>query len=200
MKQSGIKVKDKVYFAAEKSPYTVKAFDGRYAICTKPYNLKKTVVYTIIDFKEAKRSTNDLIFNIYDYKVQADIDECLKDLNSGKIGLSRRNSIELDIIKVHPCELFADNHSTTAFAALLLASMLLTGCADVTVVKECITDTPYGFWGGLWHGIIAPFSFFGSLFSDDIAIYAVNNNGGWYDFGFMLGAGILFGGGGSASK
>lgn len=101
MKQSGIKINDKVYFSTEKAPYTVKAFDGRYAICTKPYNFKKTVMYTIIDFKEAKRSTNNLVFNMYDYKVQEDIDECLKDLKSGEIELSRRNSVDLDIIKVH---------------------------------------------------------------------------------------------------
>lgn len=38
---------------------------------------------------------------VEDYKVQADIDECLKDLKSGEIELSRRNSVDLDIIKVH---------------------------------------------------------------------------------------------------
>lgn len=101
MRQSGIKVNDKVYFSSEKAPYTVKAFDGRYAICTKPYNFKKTVMYTIVDFKKDKRSTNNLVFNIYDYKVQKDIDQCLKDLRSGEIELSRRNSVDLDIIKVH---------------------------------------------------------------------------------------------------
>lgn len=101
MRQSGIKVNDKVYFSSEKAPYTVKAFDGRYAICTKPYNFKKTVMYTIVDFKEDKRSTNNLVFNIYDYKVQKDIDQCLKDLRSGEIQLSRRNSIGLDIRRVH---------------------------------------------------------------------------------------------------
>jgi hypothetical protein len=26
-------------------------------------------------------------------------------------------------------------------------------------------------------------------------MYEVYNNGGWYDFGFVLGSGILFGGG-----
>ena len=62
------------------------------------------------------------------------------------------------------------------------------------------TDKPAGFLLGLWHGIIAPISFVGSLFLDDVAMYAVNNNGGWYDFGFVIGAGILFGGGGKASK
>ena len=83
---------------------------------------------------------------------------------------------------------------------ILLAAFLFTGCADVTPIEACAIDEPYGFWGGLWHGIIAPFSFIGSLFSDSIALYAVTNTGGWYDFGFVLGAGSLFGGGSSASK
>jgi hypothetical protein len=82
----------------------------------------------------------------------------------------------------------------------LLVVVLFTGCADVTLIEECTKVTPYGFLGGLWHGIIAPFAFIGSIFSDDIAIYAVNNNGGWYDFGFVLGAGILFGGSSRGSK
>lgn len=73
----------------------------------------------------------------------------------------------------------------------VLVAFLFTGCADVTLIDECVTVAPYGFWGGLWHGMIAPFAWIGSLFSDDIAIYAVNNNGGWYDFGFILGIGAL---------
>jgi hypothetical protein len=39
--------------------------------------------------------------------------------------------------------------------------------------------------------MIAPFSFIGSLIWDDVAVYAINNNGGWYDFGFLLGVGGL---------
>jgi len=79
-------------------------------------------------------------------------------------------------------------------------ALLFTACADVTNIDACKTTDPYGFLGGLWHGIIAPVSFFISLFMDDVAMYAINNNGGWYDFGFVLGAGILFGGGSRASK
>ncbi|HSO87521.1 MAG TPA: hypothetical protein VLQ91_13280 [Draconibacterium sp.] len=82
----------------------------------------------------------------------------------------------------------------------VLIALFLTGCADVTPITDCVVDEPCGFWWGLWHGVIAPVSFVGSLFMDDVAMYAVNNNGGWYDFGFVLGAGILFGGGGKASK
>ncbi len=52
-----------------------------------------------------------------------------------------------------------------------------------------------GFWLGVWHGIIAPLTFIISLFTENVRFYEVHNNGGWYDFGFVLGAGILFGGG-----
>ena len=76
---------------------------------------------------------------------------------------------------------------------------LLTGCAPSVSVDQCIENDLFGFWGGLWHGIIAPISFVLSLFMDDVAMYAVNNTGSWYDFGFVLGAGILFGGSGKAS-
>lgn len=53
---------------------------------------------------------------------------------------------------------------------------------------------------GLWHGIIAPVTFILSLIFDKISLYEVHNTGGWYDLGFVLGAGILFGGGGRASR
>ncbi|WKK65660.1 hypothetical protein [Lutimonas zeaxanthinifaciens] len=82
---------------------------------------------------------------------------------------------------------------------LAVALFFLTSCAQALPVQECIEADSYGFFGGLWHGIIAPFSFVASLFLDNVALYAVNNNGGWYDFGFVLGAGILFGGSGKAS-
>lgn len=52
-----------------------------------------------------------------------------------------------------------------------------------------------GFWSGLWQGFIAPITFFISLFTDGVNIYEVHNNGNWYDFGFVLGAGLLLSGG-----
>jgi len=85
-----------------------------------------------------------------------------------------------------------------AVVLLSAAAFLLSSCADVTPIQDCVHTKAYGFLGGLWHGFIAPLSFIGSLISDSIAMYAVNNNGGWYDFGFVLGAGILFGGGSRA--
>jgi hypothetical protein len=52
-----------------------------------------------------------------------------------------------------------------------------------------------GFWQGVWQGFISPITFIISLFTDKVNFYEVYNNGNWYDFGFVLGAGILFGGG-----
>jgi hypothetical protein len=54
-----------------------------------------------------------------------------------------------------------------------------------------------GFWAGYWHGVIAPIAFIISLFNPGVRIYETNNNGGWYDLGFILGASMSLGGGGA---
>ena len=75
---------------------------------------------------------------------------------------------------------------------LLILCFLIVGCADVSPnANLCVDDNYYGFFGGLWHGLISVFSFIGSLFMDDVAVYAYNNNGAWYDFGFLLGVGAF---------
>lgn len=48
---------------------------------------------------------------------------------------------------------------------------------------------PAGFFSGFWHGIIAPLIFIIGLFTSNVKIYEINNNGRWYDFGFLLGIG-----------
>lgn len=83
---------------------------------------------------------------------------------------------------------------------VLLAVFLLSACAEAQHVEACKTGHTYGFLGGLWHGIIAPFSFVCSLFMDNVAVWAVNNNGGWYTFGFLIGIGGLGFGGSKASR
>ena len=52
-----------------------------------------------------------------------------------------------------------------------------------------------GFWLGVWHGLIAPITFVVSVFSDKVSLYEVHNSGGWYNFGFVLGAGLFLSGG-----
>jgi hypothetical protein len=71
----------------------------------------------------------------------------------------------------------------------VLMIVLLAGCAHKSIVSPCLEGHPYGFWYGLWHGFIAPFDFIGMLIWDNITMYAQNNNGVWYAFGFLLGSG-----------
>ena len=66
---------------------------------------------------------------------------------------------------------------------------LLSGCANNEVVTPCLTGYTYGFLGGLWHGIIAPIDLVMMLFSNEVTVYAQNNNGAWYAFGFIIGSG-----------
>ena len=53
---------------------------------------------------------------------------------------------------------------------------------------------PAGFWAGVWHGNISPLSFLISLFKPGVRVYETHNVGLWYDFGFIIGAAIAFGG------
>ena len=74
---------------------------------------------------------------------------------------------------------------------LISLTLLLSSCAESVPLAQVAAMSPVGFWYGLWHGMILPFAWLVSLFDPDTAIYAVYNNGGWYDFGFVLGVGGL---------
>ena len=74
--------------------------------------------------------------------------------------------------------------------AALVALGLLAACAQQ--VASAVAPTAPGFLFGLWHGFIFPVAWVLSLFIPDVAVYAVPNNGGWYDFGFFLGI-VVFG-------
>jgi len=81
------------------------------------------------------------------------------------------------------------------FVALCLVVLALWGCAHQP--SPSAYDPP-GFFSGLLHGFLILFSFIGSLFAD-VRIYSFPNSGGWYDFGYLIGASMFLGGGGAAS-
>jgi hypothetical protein len=86
---------------------------------------------------------------------------------------------------------------------LLILGLMIAGCvAGPNPAEDTLREDGKiaGFWQGLWHGIISPITFIISLFSENIHFYEVHNNGGWYNFGFALGAGILAGGGLTAGR
>ena len=75
--------------------------------------------------------------------------------------------------------------------AILAAALALAACA-ATQQADAVAPQAPGFWLGLWHGLIFPIAWVVSLFTDKVAVYAVPNNGGWYDFGYFLGI-VVFG-------
>ena len=83
-----------------------------------------------------------------------------------------------------------------AIALIALLSACAATQSDAAVATAATTP---GFWLGVWHGFIFPVAFIVSLFVPDVAIYAVPNNGGWYDFGYFVGI-VFLGVGARSSK
>lgn len=87
---------------------------------------------------------------------------------------------------------------------LLIATVAITSCATHYTV-DAVAD-PYGFFSGIWHGIVFPLAllanliswiagFLGVSFLDSIQLIGRPNTGFWYYVGFALGLGAY---GGSA--
>jgi len=66
-------------------------------------------------------------------------------------------------------------------------ALVLASCAT----QPAPLDHTAGFVSGLFNGFTVVFSLIGSIFYN-VRIYAYPNSGGWYDFGFVLGAVAFF--------
>lgn len=115
----GIKLRpgDKIRFF-EDSPrtrYRVRAVsrDGRYAICTRPFNLQHTVIYTIVDFQRGVRGPDNRVFS-EGYETDEQIATNLAALESGALEVSWRTSrfLPLDIAQVWPAPSPAEGNTT----------------------------------------------------------------------------------------
>lgn len=76
---------------------------------------------------------------------------------------------------------------------LVIPILFLTACAAGN--SQFSEQDPAGFWYGLWHGIISVIALIIHLFNDHVMVYEIHNTGGWYDFGFLLGVIVVWGGG-----
>lgn len=112
-----------VFFIGEVLPMVVNAVNDNYAVCTRnlhrrhdadllhhkvetaaylsfseAYNaLKEEIVYTILDFHNKAKGPHNLVFNLYAFEEPESVEELLRDLEAGKVELSRRNSVALEI-------------------------------------------------------------------------------------------------------
>ena len=78
----------------------------------------------------------------------------------------------------------------TRIVTLIALSLVLTACIAKQSSAAVSPNGP-GFLDGVLHGFIFPVAWIVSLFTDKIAVYAVPNNGGWYNFGYFIGVVFL---------
>lgn len=112
-----------IFFTNEKLPYKVMAISERYAVVSRKLDKREdsghlrhqvkmsaystieeaytdnrnVPVYSLLDFKENKRSSDNLVFRVFDYFDEEDCRKAIEWLESGQMELSRRNAIELSI-------------------------------------------------------------------------------------------------------
>lgn len=91
-----IPVGTKIKFAGEKQRYTVRASNRFFSVCTKPFNARKTVIYTIIDWHHQMRGTENLVFG-RGAETDEECADMLERLTLGKSEVSYRNRAELEI-------------------------------------------------------------------------------------------------------
>lgn len=65
----------------------------------------------------------------------------------------------------------------------MAAALLLSACAPG---GDSYANDEAGFFSGVWHGWIAPFSIILHFFDDQFRVYETNNTGIWYDVGFYM--------------
>ena len=96
-----------------------------------------------------------------------------------------------------------------SYLSIVIVILLLNGCAQH--YTSATYSDPYGFFSGIWHGIISPFSLIANLISWVLSLISINiftdiqiigrpNIGFFfYYIGFILGLCVWFGSGAASS-
>lgn len=97
--------------------------------------------------------------------------------------------------------------NATSLVLIALPLLVVVGAASCVAGPNPMLNTPStggdvaGFWMGVWHGIICPFTFVISFFKPgSLSFYETHNNGAWYNFGFLLGFGLVVRSGGASAR
>lgn len=121
-----LKKGQQIFFTEEKLPMIVRAISENYAVCTRKFdkvedsdlidhkirmkayssrksaenNLKNEHVYSIIDFKNQTRGPHNMVFNLYDFDLDSDMELIIRDLECGDLEISSHNSCKLNIVNI----------------------------------------------------------------------------------------------------
>jgi hypothetical protein len=88
-------------------------------------------------------------------------------------------------------------HRVSKYFIVVSAVLLIASCAAGNA--QFTHENPAGFLWGVWHGIISLISLIVHIFNESVVVYEIDNTGGWYDFGFLLGVILVWGSGCHAS-
>ena len=88
----------KVFVEQEKRPYVVRARNSDFAVCTKPFNLRHTVLYCILDRRRKWRGPENLIFG-FGAETNAQCEAMLSRLTTGQTEVSRRYYVPWDVVR-----------------------------------------------------------------------------------------------------
>lgn len=107
------RVGDMIHFHGERHGYRVQARDGRYLVCTKPMNIRHTVLYTILDLERWIRGPDNLLFG-YGYETQEQCEANLDRLQRGAMDISRRSRVDIQVTRVYSTALVPGRRSIRA--------------------------------------------------------------------------------------
>lgn len=96
-----------VFLKPHKRPFSVKAFDSRFAICTQCKNIYGTIIFAILDFKMEQMIILSDAFLIYNLELESKINLLLSDLNTEVFKISKYNPTPLSL------EIYEDNQPTS---------------------------------------------------------------------------------------
>ncbi len=77
--------------------------------------------------------------------------------------------------------------------AVLVAAAIYIIVFHVGMPTQDLSGPSANGWLGLWQGLIIYLSFIASWFDNTIVLYQVNNNGFWYNLGYLIGLWIAIG-------
>lgn len=89
----------RVWLFGEKRPYTVMAKNKHLVACVKPFTVRKTYIYTILDIKRGYRGTDGFVLGL-SWKNRTSCVDSLKVMHKYGGEVSQRNRVALSVVRM----------------------------------------------------------------------------------------------------